>query len=133
MEEMKADIYELLDLLYYYRATPNSIYNIPKIPLEIDVIKNLEDITTHWIEKRPHLADKLEEKKTAWKIILNQKLQRNKTWRKVYFGEWNDKLKHIPNRYVANHFGKRRRTAFYILKYAPFLYRFRFIDKLLSE
>ena len=133
IEDMKLDMYRLTDKLYYYRATPHSIYYTPKVPLEIDIVKNLEEVKLYWENRRPQYVGMLDEKIAALLIILNQKIQTNAGWRALYADIYRDRLRGITNLYVIKHFGNKRRSAFFILKYAPVLYRLSWINKFLTE
>lgn len=81
--------------VYYYRLRDNSICRKPKVPLEIDVVKNFTEIANYYIQKKDREYMAFLSKRNSVLTQLVAKLMSNKDWEDQFFDECYGEFKKI--------------------------------------
>lgn len=112
---------EISHYVYYYRYREDSICTSTKIPLFIDVIKNLHDM----------MNDSKESNKKIWEtayfqysknlFVFLDSLLLNDIWKPLYFKKYQAELRQIPFSYILNKYNFLDALYILLLQWAPCL------------
>ena len=121
---MKANNYAFIELpysAYYYRVRPNSICTTAKIPLDVDIVSNLEDMMSECAPDDTDLKQILRNTLIKRLYIFCDSLLFRSSWKPHYFKRYQKKLRDIPFAEVKAIYGWNDVLYIYLLKYCPIL------------
>lgn len=119
ISNMDVRMIEIPQYVYYYRYREDSICTSAKIPLEIDILRNLEDMMNDCKYSDEKLYNALHFLYAQTLFIFVDSLLLNTIWRHIYFTEYQSKLRKISLEYTFKNFQFKSVLNIQLLKWVP--------------
>lgn len=107
--------------VYYYRYREDSICTTSKVPLDIDILDNLEYMMQDCGQTDSLLYNVLYEQYTKTLFIFIDSLLLNPLWKPLYFSKYQSKLRKISFCFIFRKFHLNDVIYIQLLKWIPYL------------